>query len=137
MKRFALILTFLFAALLAPPAQAQQSVVVPATTNQIAIAGTVATSTKIVSGVSGKSIYVTAVLLVPVATSVVTFTTGTGTNCGTGTANVTGALTFTTGNIGVNLGTGNGAVWVIPQGNDLCITVGTAAAPGSLAYALF
>lgn len=117
-------------------ALAQASVVVPATTNQISIAGTVATATKIVSGVSGKQIYVTMVSLIPVATSVVTFTTGTGTNCGTGTANVTGAMTFAAGQV-LDLGTGNGALWVIPAGNDLCITITTAAAPGSLAYAQF
>ncbi len=127
---------FLFWLGLITSAFAQQSVIVPATTNQISIAGTVATSTRIVTGISGKSIYVTAILLVPVATSVVTFTTGTGSNCGTGTANVTGALTFTAIQT-VSHGIGNGAVFVIPQGNDLCITIATAAAPGSLAYSIF
>ena len=122
--------------LLAGPAAAQQSVVIPATTNQISIAGTVAVATRIVTGVAGKQIYVTAVALVPVATSVVTFTTGTGSNCGTGTANVTGAMTFSAGQTLV-LGDGYGAVYVIPSGNDLCITIATAAAPGSLAYSLF
>lgn len=115
---------------------AQQSVVIPATTNQIAIAGTVATITKIITGVSGKSIYVTALQLTPVATAVVTFSYGTGTNCGTGTGTLSGALTFAAGQT-VNLGTGNGAVMVVPQSNDLCITVGTAASPGILAYSIF
>ena len=95
MKRFGAALLLLLGLVVAAPAQ--QSVVVPATTAQIAIAGTVAASTRIVTGISGKSIYVTALALVPVATSVVTFTTGTGTNCGTGTANVTGAMTFAAG----------------------------------------
>ena len=122
--------------LLATPAWAQQSIYVPATTAQVSVTGTVAAATKIVSGVIGKSIYVTAVNLIPVATSVVTFTTGTGTNCGTGTASVTGALTFTAGQT-LNLGSGFGAVWVLPAGNDLCVTIATAAAPGSLAYSLF
>lgn len=122
--------------LLASPALAQQSVIVPATTNTISIAGTVAASTRIITGLPGKSIYVTALLLTPVATSVVTFTTGTGTNCGTSTANVTGAMTFTAGQE-ISYGTGNGAVFVLPAGFDLCITIATAAAPGSLAYSLF
>lgn len=121
---------------LASAALAQQAVVVPATTNQISIAGTVAASTKIISGISGKSIYVTALILVPVATGVVTFTTGTGTNCGTSTANVTGAMTFAAGQT-LSLGSGNGAIIVIPQGFDLCITIATAAAPGALAYSIF
>lgn len=133
MKRLALAL---LALLVAGAAFAQQSVFVPATTAQISIAGTVATATRIVTGISGKRIYVTGVSLIPVATSVVTFTYGTGTNCGTGTANVTGAMTFGAGQT-LNLGTGNGALWALPAGNDLCITVATAVAPGSLSYALF
>lgn len=115
---------------------AQQSVVVPATTNQISVAGTVAASTRIVTGAAGKRIYVTAVALIPVATSVVTFTYGTGTNCGTGTGSVTGAMTFAAGQT-LTLGIGAGAVYALPVGTDLCITIATAAAPGSLAYALF
>lgn len=129
------LLAFGLALLLFGSAQAQP-VVVPATTAQVSIAGTVAVSTKIVSGIAGKSIYVTAVALVPVATSVVTFTTGTGTNCGTGTANITGVMTFTS-MVVFTLGDGYGAVWVLPSGNDLCITIATAASPGSLAYSQF
>jgi hypothetical protein len=118
-------------------ALAQQSVFVPATTNQIAIAGTVAASTRIVTGIAGKRIYVTAVALVPtVAAAVVTFTTGTGTNCGTSTASVTGAMTFATTTPFI-LGVGNGAVFVLPAGFDLCITIAAQAAPGALAYAIF
>lgn len=134
MTRLALVLLLWLAALGA--ASAQQSVVVPATTNQISVAGTVATATRIVTGVSGKQIYVTGLLLVPVATSVVTFTYGTGTNCGTGTTSITGAMTFAAGQT-VNHGSGYGAVFVLPRGVDLCITIATAAAPGSLSYALF
>lgn len=133
MKRFLLALALCFASI---GASAQQSVFVPATTSQIAIAGTVATATKIVTGISGKQLYVTALALVPVATSVVTFTYGTGTNCGTGTVSITGAMTFSAGQT-VNLGTGNGAVFVLPKGTDLCVTIATAAAPGSLAFSIF
>lgn len=118
------------------PALAQQSVFVPATTVQIAVAGTVAVRTKIVSGIVGKSIYITALALVPVATSAVTLSVGTGTNCGTNTATLTGILTFTTGQV-LTLGTGNGAILVVPSGFDLCITIATAAAPGALAYSQF
>ena len=117
------------------PALAQTAL--QATTQyQIPIIGTVATSTKIVSNVSGKRIYVTALLLAPVATSVVTFTYGTGTNCGTGTTSITGAMAFASGG-SITFGDGSGAVFVVPPSNDLCLTIGTAAAPGSLAYAQF
>jgi hypothetical protein len=121
---------------LASAALAQSSVFVPATTNQISIAGTVAAATKIVTGLSGKQIYVTALALVPVATSVVTFTYGTGTNCGTGTTSITGAMTFSAGQV-LTHGSGYGTVMVLPQGVDLCITIATAVAPGTLSYSIF
>jgi hypothetical protein len=121
---------------LGSPALAQQSVFVPATTAQIPIVGTVAASTRIVTGIAGKQIYVTSVMLIPLATSVVTFTQGTGTNCGTNTASVTGALTFAAGQI-LNFGDGYGAIWVLPPAFDLCITIATAVAPGSLSFGQF
>lgn len=117
------------------PAQAQQ-VVVPATTASIPVAGTVAARTKIISGIAGKSIYITSMALVPVATAAVTISVGTGTNCGTNTATLTGVLTFSAGQT-LSLGVGNGAVLVAPVGADVCITVGTAAAPGSISYSQF
>jgi hypothetical protein len=134
MKPFALIVSLL--TLLVGSAAAQQSVIVPSTTVSIPITGTIAAATVIVTGQAGKSIFVTSVALVPVATSVVTFTQGTGAGCGTGTSNVSGAMTFAAGQT-LHLGTGNGTVWVLAPGNSLCITVATAAAPGSLSYALF
>jgi hypothetical protein len=137
MKAKLILLTIALLLLLGGLATAQQSIFVPATTNQIAITGTVAASTRIVTGIAGKRIYVTGLLLVPtVAASVVTFTTGTGTNCGTSTANVTGALTFPTTEV-LAWGTGNGALLVLPAGFDLCITIVAQAAPGALAYAIF
>lgn len=123
----------LLALSLAVPAAAQQSVFVPATMATVSITGTVAAATKIISGAVGKSIYITALMLTPAATSVVTLTAGTGTNCATNTVNLTGALTPGT----VNWGTGNGALLVAPQGDDVCITIATATAPGALAYSQF
>ena len=55
------------------PAAAQQSVVVPATMISIPIVGTIAASTVLVAGVPRKSIFVTSVALVPVATAAVLF----------------------------------------------------------------
>lgn len=114
---------------------AQQAVFTPATMASVSIAGTVATATALVSGIAGKSIYVTSVNLVPLATSVVTFTSGTGATC-TSPTNLTGALTFAAGQT-YSLGSGYGAVLVVPQGQSLCITIATAVAPGSLAYSQF
>jgi len=122
--------------LLSGAAEAQQSVVTPATTAAVPIAGTIGGATVIVAGQPGKSIYVTAVAVIPVATAVVTFTQGTGAGCSGGTSNVTGAMTFAAGQV-LALGDGYGAVWALAPGNSLCVTVATAAAPGSLAYAIF
>jgi hypothetical protein len=121
---------------LASPASGQQAIIVPATTASIPVTGTIAAATVLVTGQANKAIYITAVNLIPVATSVVTFTQGTGAGCGTGTANVTGAMTFAAGQI-LTLGDGFGTIWVLSPGNSLCITIATAAAPGSLSYAMF
>ena len=91
----------------------------------------------LVTGIAGQRIYVTSIDLVPVATSVVTFSQGTGATCSGGTAsNVTGALTFSAGQV-YSKGSGNGALWVLAPGNNLCITIATAAAPGSISYSIY
>lgn len=138
MKKLGLLLlaTALLIGVAQMPSQSQQSVIVPATMVQIPIAGTVAVATEIVPLTTGQRIYVTALLLTPLATSVVTFTSGTGTNCGTNTTSVTGAMTFAAGQE-VNWGTGNGALLVATVSHALCITIATAVAPGALAYAKF
>lgn len=117
------------------PAQAQAPVV-PSSQFTIQIAGTIAAQTRIVQGRANAQINVTTLALIPAATAVVTFTYGTGTNCGTGTTNLTGAMTFAAGAV-MTVGDGYGSVMVVPSGNDLCITIATAAAPGWLSYSLF
>lgn len=113
---------------LAPPAATQAS---------LPIVGTVASAAVLISGIVGQRIYVTSVDLVPVATSVVTFTQGTGSTCSGGTAsNVTGVLTFSAGQT-YSKGSGNGAVWALGLGNNLCLTISTAAAPGSISYSIY
>lgn len=107
----------------------------------LSIAGTVAASTKIITapttgGPSGKQIIITSIMQVPVATSVVTYTYGTGTNCGTGTTSLTGAMIFAAGQV-LNMGSGIAPIMILPPGNDLCVTIATAAAPGSLTYTLW
>lgn len=112
----------------------------PVPTFTIPIAGTVAASTRIVqvptSGAgAAKQIIVTQYTLAPVATGSVLFTYGTGTNCGTGTQSLTGTMVFSAGQT-ISAGDGNGVIFNVPPGNDLCITVATAAAPGHLTYTI-
>lgn len=118
---------------LASAALAQTSFPVPS--QQVSIAGTVATITQIIPITTGKQIVVTAIQQVPVATSVVTYSYGTGTNCASGTTTLTGAMTFASGQV-LNMGSGNGPILILPPGNALCITIATGAAPGSLVYTL-
>lgn len=131
MKKALVLLVALFA--FSASAFAQQQFPVP--TFQVSIAGTIAASTRIVTAPTGKQIIVTSLLQIPVALSTVTYTYGTGTNCGTGTGNITGAMVFASGQV-LNMGSGEGPILAIPSGNDLCITIATAAAPGSLTYTL-
>lgn len=100
------------------------------------LAGTVASITKVISGVSGKSIYLTQLTLHPNNTAVVTFSYGSGTNCGTGTTTFYGPATFGAQE-NAYIGSGAGAIFVVPQGKDVCVTVATAIAPGWLSYAQF
>ena len=65
-----------------------------------------------------------------------TFTAGTGSACGSNTASVTGALTFSAGQT-YSKGDGNGAVWVLGLGLNLCVTIATAVAPGSISYSIY
>jgi hypothetical protein len=133
-RRLALALAFAF--LFASPAVAQLAPT-PATQASLPIVGGIATATVLIAGVVGQRLYITSVDLTPVATSVVTFSQGTGPACAGGTAsNVTGALTFSAGQT-YSKGSGNGALWVLGLGNSLCITIGTAAAPGSISFSIY
>jgi hypothetical protein len=112
-----------------------QTAMFPTPSIQIAIAGTVAARTALIAAPTGKQIVVTALMMAPVATSAVLFTYGTGTNCGTGTTSLSGTMTFSAGQALAH-GSGNGPVMIVPNGNDLCVTISTAAAPGTLVYTL-
>lgn len=133
LRTIAAVLTYLG---LATAALAQNALPPVGTMFSTPIAGTVASATKIISGVSGKRIYLTQITLHPTSTSVVTFSYGTGTNCGTGTQSFYGPATFQSGEAAY-IGSGAGTIFVVPPGNDVCITIATAVAPGWISYAQF
>lgn len=133
-KLVAVLLSYLW---LASTALAQQSVVVPATMASVAINISTATTTRLVPGISGKSIYVTNWNAIAGGTGNITFEYGTGATCGTGTTVLTGAYNLTA-QVGAVVGIGNGAVLVLPVGTSLCILSSAAVQiSGSLAYAIF
>jgi hypothetical protein len=121
---------------LSSPALAQQSVFIPATQQSTIVAGTVAT-TLIITGVAGKSTYITGLYQAPLATSTVQWISGTGATCGTGTVNLTGSMVFTTGNQAIAIGDGSGTFMVAGPGLSVCVIIGTAAAPGWVSWAQF
>jgi hypothetical protein len=92
--------------------------------------------TRVITGVSGKRIYLTQLTVSALTTSAVTISRGTGTNCGTDTV-VVFAKTFATGDLNFVTGSGSSAIAVIPTGVDVCITVGTAVSTGWLSWAQF
>lgn len=120
---------------LASAALAQQAVYIPATMASATFSA-ITTINQIIAAIPGKSIYITNISIHPASTSVVTLSYGTGTNCGTGTTIFYGPSTFQGGE-NVYDGTGYGAIFVVPQGNAVCITIATAVAPGWVSYALF
>lgn len=122
---------------LASAALAQQAVVVPATMASAAVNISTATTTRIVTGLSNKSVYVTQWNVIAGGTGNITWVAGTGATCGTGTVNLTGAYNLTA-QVGAVIGTGYGAVLVLPPGFSLCATTSAAVQiSGSVAYAIF
>ena len=144
--------TLFVALLFAPaPAMAQQTITLPSLnadggllshitnfptsfsvipTASVPIAVSVAGTVQLVAAVSGKAIYVTDWDVVTGGTGTFELEYGTGTNCATGTAAVTGTYPATaqSGRAGV------GHLF-IPAGNALCIVItGVAAPQGFLAY---
>lgn len=113
-----------------------QNALPPVSTQFTAYFGSVAAITRVIPGITGKRIYLTQLSVSGASTSVFTLSYGTGTNCGTGTTTIS-TTTFASGQAPTNLGDGSGAVAVIPAGQDVCITIATAVAPGWLSWAQF
>lgn len=121
------------------PAQAQQAFMgpVPVTQASIALPTTTQARTVLITHIAGKFTYITSWHIVPASGAVVTWSYGTGTNCGTNTVVLDGPDAYGTTLQSDNYGVGEGALLVVPQGSDVCLTIGTAAISGSVTYGQF
>lgn len=102
-----------------------------------AISTSSATTTEIVAAVTGKTIFVSSFHIVTTAANTFKWVYGTGTACGTGTTDLTGAYGLTTFSV-VSIGNGLGVLFGIPQSNALCVvTTTTAQTSGGISYNQF
>lgn len=96
-----------------------------------------ATTAELVALDAAKTIWVTSFNVVSAGTGTIKFVYGTGSACGTGTTDLTGAYTLVANGY-VSAGSGLGAVLSVPKGNALCITTtGSVQRSGSVSYAQF
>lgn len=84
-----------------------------------------ATTTQLVALSGSTQIRVTGLTVVAGGTGNITFVYGTGSNCGTGTTPISGAIPLVA-NVGFTMGAGLGPVLIIPASQALCITTSAA-----------
>lgn len=103
----------------------------------VAISGNTATTAQLVALSASAVIHVTSFDFMAGGSANVKLVYGTGTNCGTGTTDLTGAYPLTA-QAGIAKGSGQGPVLVVPAGNALCWTNSAAQqVSGSLSYTQF
>lgn len=105
--------------------------------NSVPISVAAATTTQLLALVTGSRIYITSYDFMAAGTNAVKLVYGTGSNCGTGTTDLTGAYPLIA-QAGISKGNGLGAILFLPVSNALCITTsGTGQVSGSVSYAQF
>lgn len=135
MRKLALALFALIFGVSASFAQSTFNAIVTQASAAIAISS--ATTTKLITGVTGKYVYITALNVIAAGTGNIQFVYGTGTNCGTGTTNLTGNYNLTA-QAGLAQGSGVGPIIVVPAGVDVCATTSAAVGmAGVIGYAQF
>ena len=109
-----------------------------------AVSVTSATTTLLVTGVSGRHVRIAALNLVSAIANNVVLISGTGATCGTGTGAIAGGTTAANGwnlaaNGGLTIGNGIGTVMQTAAAGDSVCVITSAAGPlaGSLAYAIY
>lgn len=134
LKRFLLVLTgaALAALLAASPARAADDCRFTAS-----VSVTAAATTEIVALTTGQRIRICSVAISMTATGTAKFVTGTGTNCGTGTADMTPAMTLATGApLALNSGD-NTYLLEAPVSQAICMTAATGNIAGWVRYQKF
>jgi len=104
--------------------------------NSAVVNVTAAATTQLVALSSSTNIRVCSVAITMSAAGTAQFVSGTGANCGTGTANVTGAFTLATGTP-LALSAANGSLFRAGASNALCLTAVTGNVTGVISYAQF
>lgn len=105
--------------------------------SSVKIDNATAVTVELVALDAAKTIFVTSFNVVSAGTGTIKFVYGTGTACGTGTTDLTGAYNLTANGY-VSVGSGLGAVLAVPKGNALCITTtGAVQRSGSVSYSQF
>jgi hypothetical protein len=146
MKRFILIFALMLVCSFAQAQSTQQlcytsdgsnCIQAPAGFKSVAIAISSATTTKMVDGVAGQTIYITAWDGISSAAGTLKFIYGTGDTCGTGTIALTGTYTFGASTV-ISKGNGAGPLLSAPNGFNLClVSTGSINIQGSISYAQF
>jgi hypothetical protein len=96
-----------------------------------------ATTTQLVALTSTQKIYVTSWDVIAAGTGTIKLVYGTGSSCGTGTTDLTGAYSLVAQS-GIAKGNGIGPVLVVPASNALCVTTSAAVGmQGSVSYTKF
>jgi len=112
------------AAIIFLAAQPANVIGVPNTVSSLDINSSSSGDVQVVALASGQSIYVTHYHLFSSGTTTAQWDYGTGSNCGSSTNTIDGPMSFIA-QTGISAGTGLGAVFVVPQGNALCLNLGT------------
>lgn len=104
--------------------------------NSAVVNVTAAATTQLVALSGSTNIRVCSVAITMSAAGTAQFVSGTGANCGTGTANVTGAFTLATGTP-LALSAANGSLFRAGASNALCLAAVTGNVTGVISYAQF
>jgi len=104
--------------------------------NSAVINVTAGNTTELVALTAAQTIRVCSFVLTESLAGTAQFVYGTGTNCGTGTTNLTGAMTIAT-NSALNISSGQGSLFRTASANALCLAAVTGNLTGFVTYAKY